>query len=367
MSNYHLILGIYTAMAIIQLVYWCYLYRRLIFSQSLDVDKNGPKTPVTVIICTKNRLDKLKSNLPAILSQQYDQFFTLIVDDFSDVETHNYITDLQQKERYLLYYKVKQNKAGKKQAIAEAIVQAETQWLLMTDDDCKPQSDKWATIMMLHAEKHNKSIVLGYSPSIITDSFVSKWAHYETWITAVQYMSYAKAGIPYMGVGRNTLYRSDVISSENVLNHQDLISGDDDLTINQIANAENTTISVLPDSYMWTDGPRSWRNYYRQKRRHFTTPHRYKMIHKLLLGTFSVSQIIFFISGICLLFFGNWAWVAVLYLLRIIIIMLISRGICSNLICQIKFWTLPLFDFLQFIFYIIFSFTIFLPQKNKWE
>jgi len=366
LSYYHLLLTIYTASCIVQLLYWSILYRRLIQAQSLNVDNKYTPKPVTVLICTKNRLNNLKANLPSILSQQYDQLFTLIVDDFSELDTYNYISRLQKKERYLIYHKVTENITGKKQALAEGIVKAETQWILVTDDDCRPQSDNWVTIMTQKAQVNCKSIVLGYSPSITKDSWVSRWAHYETWITAVQYMSYAVAGIPYMGVGRNTLYHADVISPSHILNHKDVSSGDDDLTISQIATATNTTICLEPDSYMWTDGPSSWKDYYRQKRRHLSTSHKYKLIHKLLLGGYSASQMLFYISAILLCVYGHWTMVVILYLLRIIFIMIISKGIRGRLLSNLQLWTMPIYDFLQFIFYLFFSFTIFLPQRNKW-
>ena len=55
-----------------------------------------------------------------------------------------------------------------------------------------------------------KSIVIGYGAySKINNSFLNKLIRFETLVTAVQYFSFAKVGIPFMGVGRNLAYHRD--------------------------------------------------------------------------------------------------------------------------------------------------------------
>jgi hypothetical protein len=44
----------------------------------------------------------------------------------------------------------------------------------------------------------------------IEKSFLNKLIRFETLLTAIQYFSWAKAGLPYMGVGRNLAYKKRV-------------------------------------------------------------------------------------------------------------------------------------------------------------
>ena len=52
-------------------------------------------------------------------------------------------------------------------------------------------------------------VVLGYGAYKKYPGFLNKLIRFETFHTALQYFSYALAGKPYMGVGRNLSYRKE--------------------------------------------------------------------------------------------------------------------------------------------------------------
>ncbi len=332
--------------------------------------KNAPTIKsdpsATIIICTKNRLDNLKSNLPYVQSQRYNGLFLLLVDDFSDATIGQYIKKLQQKERYLLYHKVNTNFGGKKQALRQAIVKAQTDWLLLTDDDCRPNGNMWAKSMISEAIRSKSSIILGYSPYTINDSWLSRWVHYEAWITGVQYLSYAAMGIPYMGVGRNILYNKDIISAEDIDAHNDLISGDDDLTVNALADHRNTSICLDQNSFVWTEPPPSITAYINQKRRHYSVSHRYKIRDKIFITAYTLSHTGFYLLFLALLFTHYCSISLIVYSIRMVIIMMISHRLYKKMLSQNPIWSFPIMDILQALFYLFFSFTFILPKKNKW-
>ena len=49
---------------------------------------------------------------------------------------------------------------------------------------------------------------------------LNKLIRFETFHTALQYLSYALAGIPYMGVGRNLSYKKDYFFATKVFFYQ---------------------------------------------------------------------------------------------------------------------------------------------------
>ena len=53
-------------------------------------------------------------------------------------------------------------------------------------------------------------IVLGYGAYHKAPTLLNKIIRFETFHTALQYFSYALAGMPYMGVGRNLSYKKEV-------------------------------------------------------------------------------------------------------------------------------------------------------------
>ena len=360
----NLTLYIFLLVAVIQLIIWIVVFSKLIGVENVSTTSTYP--PATIIICTKDRLDNLKSNLPYIHTQRYNGLFLLLVDDFSDATIAQYIKKLQQKERYLKYYKVNTNFGGKKQALKEAIVNTETEWMLLTDDDCRPQSDKWAISMVSAALQSESSIILGYSPYTVNKSWLSRWVHFEAWITGVQYLSYALSGIPYMGVGRNILYNKNIISPKDIDAHSDLISGDDDLTVNAIARGDNTSINLSQESFVWTTPPSSIRAYINQKIRHYSVSHRYKTRDKIAISAYTLSHFGFFLMFFCLLFSDYWLIALSIYGIRMIIIMPITYQLYKKMLSQITLWSFPIMDILQAIYYLFFSFTFIFPKKKKW-
>ena len=87
---------------------------------------------------------------------------------------------------------------------------------------------------------NQSTIVLGYGAyDKIKNSLLNKIIRFETLITATQYFSFAKIGIPYMGVGRNLAYhRDEFFKSNGFIKHMKIRSGDDDLFINEVANSK---------------------------------------------------------------------------------------------------------------------------------
>lgn len=360
----HLTLYFFVLVAIIQLVIWIMVYSRLLFIKKASETDSYP--PITAVICTKNKLDNLKSNLPSILSQNYDGLYIFLVDDFSDADTCRYIKELQQKERYLIYHEVMTNIDGKKQALIEGFVKTETQWILLTDDDCQPHTNKWAKSMISEANRSESSIVLGYSPYRTDDTLLSRWIHFEAWITGVQYLSYAAAGLPYMGVGRNIMYNKGTVKPEHIASHLDLSSGDDDLTVNAVANKKNTTINISKESFVWTSPPDSYSAYLDQKRRHYSVSHRYKRSHKIAISAYTLSQVGYYGLLIILMCTAYWKIALGTYLIRLLIVMSISSGLYKKMLSQNSIWSFPIMDILQAFYYVFFSFALFIPNNKKW-
>ena len=158
--------------------------------------------------------------------------------------------------------------------------------------------------------KHHNNLVLttnahkeveGFEHQFV-ESFLNKIIRFETLFTAIQYFSYAKAGIAYMGVGRNIAYQKrEFINADGFSKHLNIQSGDDDLFVNQIANRNNTAICLKKNSFTISEPKTNFIEWIQQKRRHITTASHYKLIHKFLLGIFYMSQISFWILAFTML------------------------------------------------------------------
>ena len=358
---------VFTAILVLfQLFYWYYFFNGL-SKFNAEVSSKSDAKPVSVVICARNAEKDLERHIPDILAQNYPEFEVLVIDDDSSEDnTAHLMKRMQQKERYLNYRKIIKNKLGKKEALAAGIVNSRHSWVLLTDADCLPKSKDWIKVMAAQAQKQNSDIVLGYSPYTNNGSLLNHWIHFEAWITGIQYLSYALKGMPYMGVGRNILYSKALLKPEVLKKHSDLVSGDDDLTVNQLATRENCCISIDKKSFVETTPVSSWSAYFKQKRRHFSTSHRYQLKHQFLLGMYSFSQIAFLVLLICLCTMGQFVLALMIMLIRLLLLLPAVSALMPKLNATFKLWMFPFLDLGQSIFYILFSFSVLVPQKNKW-
>ena len=72
--------------------------------------------------------------------------------------------------------------------------------MLLTDADCVPSTEHWVHKMQ-DGFNNGVEIVLGYGAYHKRPGLLNKIIRFETFHTAIQYLSYALAGTPYMGVG----------------------------------------------------------------------------------------------------------------------------------------------------------------------
>ncbi|MFD1063215.1 glycosyltransferase [Winogradskyella litorisediminis] len=265
----------------------------------------GHDISVSVIICAKNEAENLKKNLPSFLNQDYRNFELVLINDSSSDETFEIMEAFAEKHNNIKLVNVKSIEpfwGNKKYALTLGIKAATHEFLLFTDADCKPVSNRWIKEMSSHFN-NKASIVLGYGAyKKVKNSFLNKLIRFETLMTAIQYFSYAKTGNPYMGVGRNLAYRKEQFFKQNgFINHMQIRSGDDDLFINETANKKNTAICYSENSFTISEPKHSFNDWITQKRRHISTAKHYKFLDKFLLGTFYISQILFYTLSIILL------------------------------------------------------------------
>jgi len=231
--------------------------------------------PVSVIICAKNEAENLKDFIPSILEQNYTDFEVILVNDASIDDTLEVMESFEKLDPRVRLVDVKNIEAfwgKKKYALTLGIKKAKNSALLFTDADCRPESNMWISEMASNF-RDNKTIVLGYGGYLKNKgSFLNKLIRYETLLTAIQYFSFAKWGIPYMGVGRNLAYTSQEFYAQNgFATHLHIKSGDDDLFVNQAGTEENTAITFNRASITRSIPKTSFSTWILQKRRHIST------------------------------------------------------------------------------------------------
>jgi len=300
----------------IQLFYYVVIFGKFAYAKS---QKNTPKRiPVSVIVCAKNEEENVAKFIPILAQQDYPDFEIVLIDDASSDATLDIFEAFEKEYPNIKLVKVENNEAfwgNKKFALTLGIKAARKEYLLFTDADCYPTSKDWIKEMTSPFTLH-KTIVLGYGKyEKIAGSFLNKIIRFETMLTAVQYFSWAKAGHPYMGVGRNLAYKKEEFFNVNgFIDHMKIRSGDDDLFINQAAHSKNTTICYTPESFTYSEPKKTFKDWFTQKRRHVSTATFYKPFDRAQLAVFYLSQLLFILLPIVLLAF-QFQWIIVLSLI----------------------------------------------------
>jgi len=360
----------FIAIVIIQVVYFLFIFGNFAFlKQKKPTSKN---IAVSVIICAKNEAENLKTFVPSIINQAYPNFEIVLINDSSHDDTLEVIETFAEAHNNIKVVNVKSIEAfwgNKKYALTLGIKASKNDYLLFTDADCKPVSKHWISEMSAYFSP-KKSIVLGYGAySKVKYSFLNKLIRFETLMTAVQYFSLAKIGLPYMGVGRNLAYtKNEFFNANGFIQHIKVRSGDDDLFINQVANSKNTALCFSDTSFTYSVPKTSFLSWYKQKRRHVSTAKLYKTKHKLLLGLFYLSNVLFWALALTLFAIQyNWPLILGLFLFRLCSQYLIL-GLSSKKLKELDL--LFLLPFLE-ITLIIFQFAIFInnlvSKPNFWK
>ncbi len=157
----------------------------------------------------------------------------------------------------------------------------------------------------MHQARSGSDIVLGIGLYEQRPGWLNRFIRFETVLTALQYSAAAMWGRPYMGVGRNLLYGRHVFEAVDGFNrHLNLASGDDDLLVNEAGKFFETSVSVHPRTFTFSEPKETIKSWYRQKRRHLSTATRYERAHQLWLGLLSASLLCHYVAGAVLVASG---------------------------------------------------------------
>lgn len=346
---------IFGAALSIQILYFVVIFSRFLLEKNEEIYSSSNTKSVSIVVCAWNEFDNLTELLPILANQKYPDFEVIIVDDRSTDGSGEYL-----KHEILNYPNFKlvtisetpDHLASKKYALSLGIKVATKEVILLTDADCRPASDLWIN-GMVNQLGFDKQLVLGFSPYTKEAGFLNKFIRFETFFTAWQYFSYTLLGLPYMGVGRNLMYRRKLFFEKlGFRNHQKITGGDDDLFVNENANASNTTICFNKDTHTFSEPKHTFADWFIQKKRHLHIGKRYKQRDKLLLGIYAISHILVWLLLPILLFIPEKLQIilAAGFIFRLLVFWIF--GVIANykLGNTIEWYALPLFDFLYAIY-----------------
>jgi cellulose synthase/poly-beta-1,6-N-acetylglucosamine synthase-like glycosyltransferase len=361
--------GVFFLALLVQLWYYLGFFSRLAFYKKKELSANSP--PASIIICARNEDDNLVEFLPHVFEQDYPEFEVVVVNDCSYDNTSDFLKEFAKKHSNLKIVTIKEDgnySHGKKVALMMGIKGAAHEHLLLTDADCKPNSKDWLRSMMQHFSSETE-IVLGYGAYEKKSGFLNKMIRFDTFMIALQFLSFSLASKTYMGTGRNLAYKKSLFfKMKGFASHYYIESGDDDLFVNEAATKQNSKIEISVDTHTVSRVKTTLKGWLRQKRRHVTTFKHYNAGSKFRLMMMSGSQFLFFAGFIAVLILQfQPIMVLSLFALRLLIQIIIFNKSMKQLAEKDLLLLSPIIELALLIVYPMITISNMLMKKNKWK
>ena len=369
-----LLVSVFIFSLICQLYLILIVFSKILLYKKPNLQYFGQKS-VSLIICAHNEYENLKELMPLLLGQKEANLELIIVDDRSEDNTQVLLQEYsKQYPKKIRVIHIKDKKNGfhpKKYALTQGIFAASHEIILLSDADCRPVSAYWVAEMWAAFEE-NIEIVLGFSPYFKQKGVLNAFIQYETFYTAIQYLSLTLAGKPYMGVGRNMAYKKSLfLNQQGLEKHQHITGGDDDLFVNQAAKPKCVSIRIHPKSQVYSIPKKSWGSWYRQKIRHLSVSKHYNISSKIFLGVINASQVLFWLSFLIIIFAHPHKEFMNLFLgcfiLRISALWGIFAMINQKIQAQVYSICIPVFDFLYVLYIFIFGVIALSKKHVQWN
>lgn len=353
-----------SALAVL-MIYWLVLLVKILGFKPTTKSEH----PVSVIVCAYNELDNLKKLIPILLNQNHPEFEVVIVDDRSDDGTYDYLLENQSdKLKFARVDQVHDHINAKKFALTMGIKAATHDIILLTDADCIPASNDWVKEMTGSFSKETE-YTLGVSPYERSAGLLGHFIQFETQWTAMNYVGFALAGNPYMGIGRNLAYRkSSFLDHKGFSKIQHITGGDDDLLVNEHAKKKNTKVVFGENALTFSIPKSTWGDYLFQKTRHWSVGKHYRLKDKILLGLQNLSNLVFWLALIILAIqTKNYLIPAGLLIFRMIFVVILMNSTSKKFGYRMNIWLVPVMDILYAGYVSIFGMIALFTKKVRWK
>ncbi|MBC9796096.1 glycosyltransferase [Sinomicrobium weinanense] len=330
------------------LVIYYVLFGKLAFARTSAPPEN--LAPVSVIVRTKNNAELLRQTITSILAQDYPVFQLVLINDASSDHTLDVIEEFAGRYSNIKTVNVISNEAfwgKKKYALTLGIKAAKYNLLVFIEDNYIPVSDHWLREMSRNF-RGKKTLVLGYSAvKRVKNVFFNALIRYDNWLRAVKYLSFAHAGLPYSGLGKNLAYHKSAFYEVNgFIGHMDMKNGEDELFVNEVSTAKNTTISLSKYARTRSVTTPSYREWIQQKREGFYVFRNFKLGQRVLLNLFYIAQLLFWLLPLPLIFLArNPVTVLALFLFKWVVQFVVMAKLARKLGEKGFIWLLPLHEF----------------------
>ena len=263
------------------------LYRRysILTSYNPAIPDTNQERPLSIVLCTHGLAPRLMNYIEKILSQNYSQFEVIVVCKNTPIEIFESLQTLYALHSRLKIFDITNKDCPyleKKQALHVGISLTKYDWIVTIDDDCYPQSENWLKSISQHLAHNESDILLGFSPYISQPSLLNQWIRFDALQVAINYAYYTLIEEPYMGVGRNMVFRKGLWSQDYLKVYETKGSGDDTTLVQYYKETKKIGIFMSPLVYSFPHV--NFSSWIKQKIRHINKGNQMDFFLKITLA-----------------------------------------------------------------------------------
>lgn len=262
---------------------------------------------VSVIVYSQADGWNLRRLLVQILEQDYPApMEVIVVNDENADSTEDVVSELELRYRnlYMTFAPERsRNLSRKKLSITLGLKASRYPTVLLTCGNVNISSNIWLRLMMRHFIE-GKEVVIGASRLVDADNldirpWQSRFCSFDMEWDSVRSLGSAIAGHPFMGDGANLAYSKHLFfDNKGFSSNLNLLYGDDDIFVNEVATGANTAVELSPDSIVDViDSNPSYMHRVMKLRRMFTASYLPRSPY-FMMGAASTLNWIMVLSGI---------------------------------------------------------------------
>jgi hypothetical protein len=126
-------------------------------------------------------------------------------------------------------------------------------------------------------------------------------------------------------------------------------------------------VVIDPKAFTISQPKQTWKDWMRQKNRHYSTGKFYKKSHQFLLGLYTASLFLVYPLFIASMVFYDWRWPLIPFVIRLGVVAFIWKMTMKRLGEEDLFASFILWDIWLFFYYIIFAPAVWKRPKKSWN
>lgn len=216
---------------------------------------------VSVIVYTFSEEDEIIEYLKMAMTQDYPDYEVILVNEGgaeATAELSERLLNLYPERLYVTFIPPEAHSLSRRKlANTVGMKAAKGEIAVTTASNCIIPSQKWLSDLVVpFYSEPGIDVVLGYSHINFNDLHgAGKWyREMDATLTSCQWIGAARNGHPYRGDGMNLAMRRELFfHHKGYAKSIHLVNGEDDLFLSDIMDADNTRLSISPDSILTTE------------------------------------------------------------------------------------------------------------------